>query len=141
VARRNPLTRKARGLPVAEISLHMSVAAFLRRAWPAELVWFHVPNGEKRDKATAGKLKGMGVLAGAPDFIFIMPNGQAAFLELKRVDGEFSEQQIEFRDRVLACGCGYASARSPEDAERVLSRWLSKYGLRLRATMLGRAAA
>ena len=33
-----------------------------------ELTWlFHVPNGEKRDKATAGRLKQLGVKRGVPD--------------------------------------------------------------------------
>jgi hypothetical protein len=33
-----------------------------------ELAWlFHVPNGEKRDKATAGRLQRMGVKRGIPD--------------------------------------------------------------------------
>ena len=92
------------------------------------------------DKATAGKLKGMGVLAGVPDLQFILPNGQAAFLELKNAAGELSVAQIEFRDRVLACGCGYATARTMEEAEAVLARWLAAYGLKLRATLTRRAA-
>lgn len=136
-----PVTRMHRRPPAKEISLHMSVAAFLRRAWPADLLWFHVPNGEKRDKATAGKLKAMGVLAGVPDFVFVMPNAQVAFLELKRGDGETSEEQDKFCDRARACGCGYAVARSMEEVEVVLSRWLAAYGLTLRATIITRAAA
>lgn len=134
---RLPVTRARRSLP-KEISLHMSVAAFLRRAWPAELVWFHVPNGEKRDKAAAGKLKGMGVLAGVPDFVFVMPNAQAAFLELKTKGGVLSDVQIAFRDRTLAVGCGYATARTIEEAEQILSRWLAAYGLSLRAHIVQR---
>lgn len=135
---RPPVTHARRA--VKEVSLHMSVAAFLRRAWPDELLWFHVPNGEKRDKAAAGKLKGMGVLAGVPDFTFIMPNGQAAFLELKAKAGVLSDAQIAFRDRALACGCGYATARSMEDSEQILSRWLGAYGRQLRAHIVRRAA-
>jgi VRR-NUC domain len=137
---RSPV-RRIRKVSTKEISLHMSVAAFLRRAWPVELVWFHVPNGEKRDKAAAGKLKGMGVLAGVPDFVFVLPNGQAAFLELKAKGGQLSPAQIEFRDRVLACGCGYATARSMEEAEDVLSRWLAAYGLTLGAHIVQRRAS
>lgn len=136
---RRPVTRKKRANP-SEISLHMSVAAYLRRAWPADLLWFHVPNGEKRDKAAAGKLKGMGVRAGVPDFVFIMPNAQAAFLELKAQGGELSTAQIDFRNQALAVGCGYATARSMEEAEAILARWLAAYGLSLRARILGAAA-
>jgi hypothetical protein len=137
---RSPATRVRRP-PTKEISLHMSTAAFLRRAWPAELVFFHTPNGEQRDARTAGKLKGMGVLAGVPDFTFILPNGQAAFLELKARGGTLSEAQIAFRDRVVACGCGYATARSLDEVEQHLARWLACYGLKLRATLVSRVAA
>jgi hypothetical protein len=140
VARRTTLG--VRVPPPKEVSLHITVAGFLRRAWPPGLPWFHVPNGEVRDKATAGKLYAMGVRAGVPDFVFVMPNGQAAFLELKRDDdSDLSAKQIEFRNEALSCGCGYAVARTPEEAEAVLRRWAGVYGLRLRATMGGRAAA
>lgn len=123
---RRPATRTRK---VKEIGLHMSAAAYLRRACPGEVLWFHVPNGEKRDESTAGKLKAMGVLAGVPDFVFVLPNAQAAFLELKAADGVLSDPQIDFRDRVLAAGCGYATARSLDEVEAVLVRWLACFGL------------
>lgn len=116
-----------------ERALHMSVEAFLRHAWPAHLPYTHFPAGELRDKATAGKLKAMGLKAGWPDFIFILPNGQAAFLELKAGRGDLSESQIELRRALVALKCGYAVARSVEDVERTLSRWLDLFGLTLRA--------
>lgn len=133
-----PATR-ARKAP-KEIGFHMSVAAFMRRAWPEHLPWFHCPNGEKRDKATAGKLKAMGVLAGVPDITVLLPNGQAAFLELKAAAGETSDAQEDFRTRAVALRCGYATARTMEEVEQVLSRWLGAFGLKLRASILGRAA-
>lgn len=135
---RGPATRARRIAPAKELSLHMSVAALLRRGWPANLIWFHCPNGERRDKATAGKLKGMGVLPGVPDFVFVMPNGQAAFLELKARAGETSPAQDDFCDRAKACGCAYAVARSMEDVETILTRWLGAYGLKLRCVMVRR---
>lgn len=125
---------------MSETSIHMSVAAFLRHAWPDDLPWWHVPNGEQRDKRAAGKLKGMGVLAGVPDLAFILPNGQAAFVELKARAGELSDVQIEFRDRVLSLKCGYAVARSVDDVERILAGWLGKFGRTLKASTVRRAA-
>lgn len=132
--------RQSRKPPVKEISLHMSAAAYIRRAWPEHLPWWHTPNGEKRDARTAGKLKGMGVLAGVPDFSFVMPNGQAAFIELKNADEGLSDSQIEFRDRVLAARCGYAVCRTMEQVEDTLTRWLAAYGLEPRARLMRRAA-
>jgi hypothetical protein len=53
------------------------------------LLFFSVPNGEKRDIITAVKLKRTGVMAGVPDIVIPMPsNGyHGLFIELKRVKG------------------------------------------------------
>lgn len=49
-----------------QMALFEFVARFQDRI--PDLAWlFHPANGEKRDKATAGKLKSMGVRAGVPD--------------------------------------------------------------------------
>ena len=138
---KTPATRRRRRPVASEINLHMAVAAYLRRAWPAHLPWTHFPAGELRSAGTGGKLKAMGLAPGWSDFIFAMPNGQAAFLELKRAGGVLSDVQIEFREKVIALGCGYATARSPEEAEIVLTRWLDAYGLKPRGTMVRRPAA
>jgi elongation factor P hydroxylase len=139
---RRPVRTGLRAPVVKEIGLHMAVAAFLRRAWPADLPYSHFPAGEKRDARTAGKLKAMGLAPGWPDFIFILPTGQAAFLELKARGGTFSPAQIVFRDQVLACKCGYATARSLDEVQEVLSRWLRHFDRTLSASVIqGRAAA
>ncbi len=136
-----PVTRRRRRPVATELRLHMAVAGYLRCAWPAHLLWSHFPAGEVRDAKTGAKLKAMGLKAGWPDFVFVLPNGQAGFLELKRPGGALSEPQIEFREKALALGCGYATARSPEEAEIVLTRWLDAYGLTPRATMVRRPVA
>lgn len=136
-----PARRGARAPKVKEISLHMSVAAFLRHALPDHLVFFHVPNGEARDARTGGKLKAMGVLAGVPDFAVHLPRGQIAYIELKAGAGALSDPQIDFRSKVTALGCGYVTARSLEDVERILTIWLGKFGLTPRATLGARRAA
>lgn len=150
---RKPVTRNK--LPKqSETSIHLQVAAYLRRAWPAHLLWWHTPNGEKRARKLrtkadgtvvayspeGGKLKAMGALAGVPDLIFIMPDKQPAFIELKRADGDLSDDQIAFRDRVCALGCAYVVCRSVEDVERTITRWLKTYGLAPTALLVRRAA-
>ena len=46
---------------------------------------FHIPNGEKRDKATAGRLRAMGVKPGVPDVFLPIPRDgeHGLFIELK----------------------------------------------------------
>lgn len=124
----------ARLAPQKEIGLHMQVAAFLRHAWPEHLPWTHFPAGERRDAKTGAKLKAMGLAPGWPDFLLVLPNGQLAGLELKRGSGVLSPSQIDIRDRFLAVHCGYATARSLDEVERVLSGWLALFQLKLRAT-------
>lgn len=119
---------------VTEQSLHISVAGFLKRALPPEILWFHCPNGGKRNLKEASLLKAMGTLAGVPDLIFIMPNGQAAFIELKTKTGEHSPEQITFAQRARLIGCAYATCRSFEEVEATVTRWLNAYGLSPRAT-------
>lgn len=149
---RKPVTRRS---APSETSIHLTVAGYLRRAWPAHLPWWHTPNGSKRDKKTriaadgsvvtyspeGGKLKAMGALAGVPDLIFVMPDKQIAFIELKKPkDGDLSDDQIKFRDLVQALGCAYAVCRSPEEVETTITRWLKVFGLEPAARLIRRAA-
>lgn len=127
--------------PAKEVTFHISAASFLRVALPPEVIFFHVPNGEVRDKATAGKLKAMGVLAGVFDLGFIWPNGQASWLELKVGDNDLSDDQIKFQDRARANHCGTATAWTMEDVERIVGGWCAAFGLTMRATLQSRRAA
>lgn len=139
-----------------EDDLAKAVADFLRVALPPGIPWWHTPNGGKREQVQrtdrrtgktywfspeAAKLKKMGVRAGVPDLTVILPNGQAAFIELKVRDNGLSDEQIDVRAELVACHCGYQVARSVEDVERILTGWLAHYGLTLRARLSGRAAA
>jgi hypothetical protein len=108
---------------------------FLRLAWPESLPYTHFPAGEARDERTGGKLKRMGLKPGWPDFQFILPNGQAAFIELKTPSGVLSDEQIKVREKLIALRCGYATARDIEDVEKILTRWLGAFGMTLRARL------
>lgn len=137
---RIPATRPHAKRRSPERALHMSVEAFLRRAWPDDLPYTHFPAGELRDARTAGKLKAMGLKPGWPDFQFILPNGQFAGLELKAKAGILTEEQMAVRDRMLALRCGYATARSVDEVEAILAGWLQLFGRRLKASTVRRAA-
>lgn len=116
-----------------EQALQQTVAGYLDRAVPA-LLWFHVPNSSgNRGARLGGILKSMGVKAGVPDLVLILPNGLAAFIELKASKGALTEAQRAFRDRCSALGCFWAEARSLSDVEAVLERWLVPFGWALKA--------
>lgn len=151
------MARSARKLPQiqSEDDLAKSVADYLRLAWPSALPWWHTPNGGKRvtvtrtDRRTgktyefspeAKKLKQMGVRAGVPDLTFILPNGQAAFIELKVGANDLSDEQADLREELLALRCGYATCRSVDEVETTITRWLGAFGLQPRARSTRRAA-
>lgn len=56
----------------SEDGLQMTIANYLLSYHP-DLLWFHVPNGGKRNQLEAKKFKRMGVRAGVSDLIFLEP--------------------------------------------------------------------
>lgn len=131
-----------------EDDLAIQTADFLRVALPPEIQWWHTPNGGSRAtrevyskrqgkmiriSPEATRFKRMGVRPGVYDLIFIMPNGQAGFIELKVWPNDRSDDQIIFGRDVSASGCGIATCWSLDEVVEVLSRWLALYGLKLRA--------
>lgn len=86
--------------------------------------WTHIAN-ERRDRIEAVLAWRMGVEAGAPDFVFFLPDGQGATIELKRPDGKgtLSAAQREWRDDLLALGWRWALCSSIEEVESALLEW------------------
>lgn len=67
---------------------------------------FAIPNGGKRSKAVAGKLKAEGVKAGVPDICLPVARRQyhGLFIELKAKGGRMSESQFEWGRALAAQG-------------------------------------
>jgi hypothetical protein len=108
-----------------EAAFQIATAILLRKELAADVVWFHVPNGEKRDIATAKKLKEMGVRPGVADFMLFRRDLKLA-LELKTPKGVLSENQKGFRDAWTALGGAYEIARDLSEVRSILFR---KHGL------------
>ena len=106
-----------------EADLQAAVVELLQRFACDDVIWFAVPNGEKRSKATAAKLKKMGVLAGVADLVIVLPGAFIKFLELKADKGKPSPAQIAFSERCGAIGATYVIARTPEEAIEHLWMW------------------
>ena len=83
----------------------------------AGLIWCHPPNGGKRHKAVAAKLKAQGVKPGVPDVLIFgpphrLPDGCAGVaIELKRAPlpsgrkmGRASKAQLQWLANLEACG-------------------------------------
>ena len=76
------------------------------RAIPELALLFAIPNGGKRSKAVAGKLKAEGVKAGVPDICLPVARRQyhGLFIELKAKGGRPSDTQLEWGRALSAQG-------------------------------------
>ena len=73
---------------------------------------YHVPNGGKRSKGVAGKLKAQGVRPGVPDICFPVARGgyNGLYIELKVIKGNPTEEQRAWlldleQEGNMACVC------------------------------------
>ena len=103
----------ARDEPLSEYELQCAIADFLDWALPPEIVWSHLPFGELRDKATAAKLKRMGVRAGWPDFAIVWD--PMIFIELKAGRNTLSPAQRRFKIEAIGRGHRWYEARSVDE--------------------------
>ena len=118
--------RRQRGtaLPAApEYSLHCMIADLLKRWCLPDWRYTHIPSGEYRPPATAGRLKRMGVMPGWPDFQFLHATGSACFIELKRRGQWPSAEQQELGFFLMRAGHGYLITDSFADAVEALRAW------------------
>lgn len=106
----------------SEAQIHAAVVAHLRLRAKPDVLWLHVPNGERRDKITGAKLKRLGVLPGAADLL-LWHNGVSFALELKRPGARPTESQLEFMARFADAGGHTCVADSIDRALAVLESW------------------
>jgi hypothetical protein len=120
---RKPRLRGAPKSRPKEISLHMAVAALLRKHARPEWQWTHIANGEARDPRTAGKLKQMGMNPGWPDFVLVPPRGQVHCLELKRLGETLADAQENFRFWCIQHGLAHVTAYSMREVLVAFDAW------------------
>ncbi len=105
-----------------EEQLQRSIASYLKIAAP-KAMWFAVPNGEHRSKATGGRLKAMGVRAGVPDLCFIVSRWRVAFMELKVAGGRMSKPQEAFAAYCEENMIPHAVVTSLDQAIEIFKGW------------------
>ena len=105
-----------------ERTLQKCVAVVLRRQYP-KLLWWHVPNGSRATVAYRRTLADMGLRPGVPDIAMILPNGVAAFIELKAPGGSLSDAQIRFAEAAEGLGARFAVCRSLEQVQGIMRVW------------------
>ena len=108
-----------------------SWAAYRTGLMPELQYMYHVPNGGKRDAATAVALKRQGVKAGVPDIM--LPAARAGYhglyIELKRQrGGRKSDHQSEWLDALSAQGYKAALCYGWEQAAGTIIEYLTGGG-------------
>ena len=88
----------------------------------------HSPNGGLRNAAEAAKFKAMGVRAGFPDLVLLVPRGKRPFLaiELKYGRNGQSERQKAYQKALEAVGARYAVVRTVEEFKRIIGEYLEQ---------------
>lgn len=86
----------------------------------------HSPNGGKRNLIEAAKFKEMGVRAGFPDLILLVPNKQYPFMgiELKTAKGRLSEHQKEYQKEFERIGAKYVICHSVSEFMQEIEEYL-----------------
>ncbi len=77
-----------------------------KKAYPDIEMIFHIPNGGKRNKAEAARLKASGVKAGVPDLFLPVAKGRyhGLFIEMKVDDNTPTDKQKEWITRLRRNG-------------------------------------
>jgi hypothetical protein len=129
--------KRQRGLappPPLEFATHATLADICKRWIHPHWKFTHLPLGEEREhridartgrrySPTGQRLQRMGVMPGWPDFIFVGPNAQVFWLELKRFKtGRLSEDQSEVLAHLVACGFAVLVTTSLDDAVTTLKQ-------------------
>lgn len=98
------------------------------------LLWFHVPNGGKRNVIEAKIFKAMGVKPGVPDIIIAgtpivyhgpvpFSGGGPAFIELKADNKKPSPEQVAWHEELRKRGWAGTVCRSVDEVLVALKRW------------------
>ena len=106
---------------------HLFLWAFYQSAKYPELKnMFAIPNGGKRSKSEAGRLKASGVKAGVPDIFLAVPKGGYAglFIEMKVGKNKTSKDQDEWIERLMRAGYRCAVCYGFETARYEIEEYL-----------------
>jgi len=87
---------------------------------------FAIPNGGQRNIVTATKLKAEGVKSGVPDIFLAFPSQgfHGLFIEMKSSKGRLSENQVEWKDKLLANEYDWRVCYSFSEAQKEIMEYL-----------------
>ena len=105
-----------------EAAIQRAIVSHLKvRAVPG-VVYLHPANGGARTAIEGAILKGLGVVAGAPD-LMLFHGGKSFAIELKAEGGRVTEAQVEMLTRLKDAGVLTAVCHGVDRAIEVLQEW------------------
>lgn len=84
--------------------------------------YFHLPNGGLMSRRRGGRLKKMGVKAGAPDLMIQRPGGRVVELELKSEKNYQTPAQKTWQKGSIRLGIPYYVCRSLSQVQEALEK-------------------
>lgn len=105
-----------------EKAIHRAVIQHLMlMAAPGVVFWHTAQN--RMSAREGGYWRRLGVVAGVPDLVVVIPGKGACFLELKAANGRLSVDQKAMLKALEAAGCIVATAKGIDQALAVLASW------------------
>ena len=102
-------------------------AAYSLGAHPKLKLLHAIPNGGKRSKSEAARMKAAGVKAGVPDMFLPVARGgsHGLYIELKRIKGgRVSAEQLAWMEELTREGYTCAVCHGWEEARKVIQTYL-----------------
>lgn len=102
-------------------------AAYSLGAHPELKLLHAIPNGGKRSKSEAARMKAAGVKAGVPDMFLPVARGgsHGLYIELKRIKGgHVSAEQLAWMEELTREGYTCAVCHGWEEARKVIQTYL-----------------
>lgn len=117
-------------VPKNEAEHQMNVIAWSqlhRDEYPVLKLLHHIPNGGKRDKVEAKRLKQQGIKPGIPDLCLPAARGEyhGLYIEMKTENGRLTDEQKWCGEQLLEQGYFWEVCHGWESAVRVLEWYLS----------------
>jgi len=106
----------------SEQAVQRAICQHLHQRGARALLWFHVPNGGRRNPVEAAIFSGLGVRPGVSDLI-LLHDGRAFALELKAERGRPTAAQMRFISEFRAAGGEASIAAGLDQALRTLETW------------------
>lgn len=102
-------------------------AEYQSKRLPELALMFAIPNGGKRSKATAAKLKAEGVKSGVPDLCLPVARGEyhGLFIEMKAGRNKPTPPQVQWHMRLSQQGYRVAVCWGWEAAREVIEEYLT----------------